>query len=161
MFPRLIRSSNREAYQFALMFGRDKWYYAALALLFLAGGITTFFDVDGQSLLLPGLLIMLAAFVLPMFLLFLARPVVPWASVTSLLVKEDGTMEVSLRLFHKPLAKKKTMRLTYCAKRKEGYYLGTSYARSVYLPFGSFGHEDAEFLASLEGMIKNRAYPLR
>ncbi len=159
MFPKSIRSSNRDTYQFALMFGRDGWYYAAMVIITVAGAVTTFFEVNGQSLLFIGLAIALAGLILPMVFLAFARPVLPWASVTSLEIYGNGTMEVSLRLFKRPLARKKTMRLSYVEKRKDGYYLGTSYRRSVYLPFGSIGHVDSEFLDKLELMVKNGTYP--
>lgn len=159
MFPRVIRSSNRDNYQFALMFGRDFWFYTAMVVIAVAGAITTFFEANGQSLIYIGMAIVVAGLVLPMILLLAARPVIPWASATELTIYGNGKMEVSLRLFKRQLKKKKTMKLTYIEKRKEGYYLGTSFRRSVFMPFGSFGHADTEFFETLELMIKNGTYP--
>lgn len=159
MFPRVIRSSNRDTYQFALMFGRDFWFYTAMVIIAVAGAITTFFEANGQSLVFIGMAIVVAGLVLPMLLLAAARPVLPWTSVTSMVIYGNGKMEVSLRLFKHNLKRTKTLKLTYIEKRKEGYYLGTSFRRSVFMPFGSFGHADTEFFETLELMIKNGTYP--
>ncbi len=160
MFPHLIKNASSAPFPWALATGRDKWAYILAALFVLAGTVLVIAGIAGPTLPIVGTILGIGGFLISFLLLFLVNKFPSWGKITSIEIRPDGTMKVNGTLFGRKL-KERTMPLTYLEKRKEGYYLGSSYYRSVFLPFGGFGHDEADFLDRLAKMIEAKNYPLK